>query len=125
MPILNTSALNTSAINALAAARHGDDLTPEQGLELLLTTDPGTILQIRNTADALRREQSGDTVTYIVNRNINYTNICEQHCSFCAFRRDEGDEGAYWLDFDKILEKATIAVSQNATEICMQGGVNV
>ena len=114
-----------SMLNALAAARHGDDLTPEQGLELLLTTDPGTISQIRDTADFVRRQQSGDTVTYIVNRNINYTNICEQHCSFCAFRRDEGDEGAYWLDFDKILEKATIAVSQNATEICMQGGLNL
>ena len=123
--MLNTSALNTSALNALAAARHGDDLTPEQGLELLLTTDPDTIYQIRDTADFVRRQQSGDTVTYIVNRNINYTNICEQHCSFCAFRRDEGDDGAYWLDFDKILEKATIAVSQNATEICMQGGLNL
>ncbi len=114
-----------SMLNTLAAARHGDDLTLEQGLELLLATDPETISQIRNTADALRHEQSGDTVTYIVNRNINYTNICEQHCSFCAFRRDEGDEGAYWLDFGKILEKATIAVSQNATEICMQGGLNL
>ena len=56
MPILNTS-----AINALAAARHGDDLTPEQGLELLLTTDPDTIYQIRDTADFVRRQQSGDT----------------------------------------------------------------
>ena len=125
MPTLNSSALNASALNVLAAARHGDDLTPEQGLELLLTTDPGIISQIRDTADFLRRQQSGDTVTYIVNRNINYTNICEQHCSFCAFRRDEGDDGAYWLGFDKILEKATIAVSQNATEICMQGGLNL
>jgi FO synthase subunit 2 len=114
-----------SMLNTLTAARHGDDLTPEQGLELLLTRDPDIISQIRDTADTLRREQSGDTVTYVVNRNINYTNICEQHCSFCAFRRDEGDDGAYWLDFGKILEKATIAVSQNATEICMQGGLNL
>jgi len=60
----------------------------------------------------------------VINRNINFTNICEQHCSFCAFRRDSGDEGAYWLDRAQILEKATDAVERGATEICMQGGLN-
>ncbi len=114
-----------SLTNTLTIARHGQDLTPEMGLELLNVKDAAAIEKIRETADFLRQQQSGETVTYIVNRNINYTNICEQHCSFCAFRRDEGDEGAYWLDFDKILEKATLAVSAQATEICMQGGLNL
>ena len=61
----------------------------------------------------------------MINRNINFTNICEQHCSFCAFRRDEGDEAAYWLDLNQILEKTADAVQRSATEICMQGGLNL
>jgi 5-amino-6-(D-ribitylamino)uracil---L-tyrosine 4-hydroxyphenyl transferase len=60
----------------------------------------------------------------VVNRNINFTNICEQHCSFCAFRRDEGEAGAYWLDFAQISAKARDAVDLGATEICMQGGLH-
>jgi FO synthase subunit 2 len=63
-------------------------------------------------------------VTYVVNRNINFTNICEQHCSFCAFRRDANTEGAYWLNFEEILSKSSEALKRGATEICMQGGLN-
>ena len=95
--------VNDSVLNALTLARSGEELSPEMGLELLLTQDSHAIEQIRDTADFLRSQQSGETVTYVINRNINYTNICEQHCSFCAFRRDEGDVGAYWLDFETIL----------------------
>jgi FO synthase subunit 2 len=72
----------------------------------------------------LRHRQAGDVVTYVINRNINFTNICEQHCSFCAFRRDAGEDGAYWLDWGQIQEKAADAVRRGATEICMQGGLN-
>jgi FO synthase subunit 2 len=108
----------------LDQALAGDDISPQAGLVLLQQQDPDSLEAIRHTADALRLRQAGDTVTYVVNRNINYTNICEQHCSFCAFRRDQGQEGAYWLDFAPILEKAADAVAQGATEICMQGGLN-
>lgn len=106
----------------LDQALAGDDISPQAGLVLLQQQDQSSLEAIRHTADTLRRRQVGDTVTYVVNRNINYTNICEQHCSFCAFRRDQGQEGAYWLDFAPILEKAADAVAQGATEICMQGG---
>ena len=102
----------------------GDDLSPQAGVVLLKQTDRETIEQIRDTADQLRQQQAGETVTYVINRNINFTNICEQHCSFCAFRRDSGDAGAYWLDRVQILEKTTDAVDRGATEICMQGGLN-
>ena len=102
-----------------------EDITESEGVTLLQQTDPGAIAAIRDTADCLRQAQAGDTVTYIINRNINFTNICEQHCSFCAFRRDAGEEGAYWLDEAVILEKATDAVQRGATEICMQGGLNL
>ncbi len=108
----------------LAHALAGGDLTPADGVALLQPRDSATLGAIRQTADILRQRQAGDTVTYVVNRNINYTNICEQHCSFCAFRRDRGDEGAYWLDFAPMVEKATEAIALGATEICMQGGLN-
>jgi FO synthase subunit 2 len=108
----------------LDRALDGHDLSWEDGVRLLKARSPDAIVHIRQTADQLRQQQSGDTVTYIINRNINFTNICEQHCSFCAFRRDEGDEGAYWLELEQLVEKATDAVQRGATELCMQGGLN-
>lgn len=108
----------------LDRAREGYDLSSTEGLILLQQTHPEAIAKIRQTADDLRSKQAGDTVTYVVNRNVNFTNICEQHCSFCAFRRDEGENGAYWLDIPQILEKAADGVRRGATEICMQGGLH-
>ena len=102
----------------------GYDISEAEGILLLQQTDADIIAAIRATADELRKQQVGDTVTYVINRNINFTNICEQHCSFCAFRRDEGETEAYWLDLNQILEKTTDAVQRGATEICMQGGLN-
>lgn len=108
----------------LEKALSGVDISATEALVLLQQTTPDEIEQIRATADRLRQHQAGDTVTYVINRNINYTNICEQHCSFCAFRRDSGEADSYWLDWSQILEKATDAVNRGATEICMQGGLN-
>ncbi|MBF2086421.1 7,8-didemethyl-8-hydroxy-5-deazariboflavin synthase subunit CofH [Thermoleptolyngbya sp. C42_A2020_037] len=108
----------------LERALAGADLTEAEGVVLLRQTDPGAIAALRQAADELRRRQVGEVVTYVINRNINYTNICEQHCSFCAFRRDADAAGAYWLNEGAILEKAAEAVQQGATEICMQGGLN-
>jgi 5-amino-6-(D-ribitylamino)uracil---L-tyrosine 4-hydroxyphenyl transferase len=114
----------TSVRHILDRALNHQDLTPEEGLTLLTAQDPKDIEAIRATADQLRQAQSGDTVSYIINRNVNYTNICEQHCSFCAFRRDEGEAGAYWLEWGAIAHKAQEAEALGATEICMQGGLN-
>jgi FO synthase subunit 2 len=114
---------------AIEQALAGATLTPAEGVTLLETAlrspDPHLRERLREAADRLRQQQAGDTVTYVVNRNINFTNICEQHCNFCAFRRDAGQEGAYWLDRAQILEKTTDAVARGATEICMQGGLNL
>ncbi|MCY7285787.1 MAG: 7,8-didemethyl-8-hydroxy-5-deazariboflavin synthase subunit CofH [Cyanobacteria bacterium CAN_BIN43] len=117
--------MQTQTVEAIlnrALANH--DLSEAEGVILLQQKEDGAIAAIRQAADQLRQQQSGETVTYVINRNINFTNICEQHCSFCAFRRDEDAEGAYWLDAAKILEKTTDAVARNATEICMQGGLH-
>ncbi|NER21567.1 MAG: 7,8-didemethyl-8-hydroxy-5-deazariboflavin synthase subunit CofH [Symploca sp. SIO1C2] len=103
----------------------GEDLSLDEGIVLLQQTEPAAITAIQETANQLRCQQVGDVVTYVINRNINFTNICEQHCSFCAFRRDAGAEGAYWLEWGQILEKTADAVHRGATEICMQGGLNL
>lgn len=118
----------------LERAIAGQDLSPKEAVVLLRSGTPSPDHppeqavacgeRIRQTADLLRHRQVGDVVTYVVNRNINFTNICEQHCNFCAFRRDEGQDGAYWLTEAQILEKATDAVQRGATEICMQGGLH-
>jgi FO synthase subunit 2 len=109
----------------LRRALDGCDLSTAEALVLLQQKEPDRIAAIQVAADRLRSLQAGDSVTYVVNRNINFTNICEQHCNFCAFRRDEEDPGAFWLDWEQILAKATDAVHLGATEICMQGGLNL
>ncbi|MGV2830358.1 7,8-didemethyl-8-hydroxy-5-deazariboflavin synthase subunit CofH [Myxosarcina sp. GI1(2024)] len=113
---------NVEAI--LDKAEAGADISEAEALILIQAKNCETIATIGKTADRLRKQQAGDVVTYVINRNINFTNICEQHCSFCAFRRDPEDKGAFWLDTEQIIAKASEAVDLGATEICMQGGLN-
>ncbi len=114
----------TKLDNILEQALTFEEISVTQGVFLLQQQQPEARAAIRDTADKLRQKQAGDTGTYVINRNINFTNICEQHCSFCAFRRDPGTEGAFWLDIEQIIEKTASAVENGATEICMQGGLN-
>jgi 5-amino-6-(D-ribitylamino)uracil---L-tyrosine 4-hydroxyphenyl transferase len=123
MTLSTASDINTID-SILDRALNGDDISTADARLLLTQTDLAIIDRIRVTADRLRQIQVGDTITYVINRNINFTNICEQHCSFCAFRRDAGTEGAFWLNTEEILAKAADAVALSATEICMQGGLH-
>ena len=102
----------------------GQELSSDDAVFLLTQTDPQILEQIRVAADQLRQSLVGEIVTYVVNRNINFTNICEQHCSFCAFRRDVTDEDAYWLSDRHLLDKAQGALQLGATELCIQGGLH-
>ena len=115
---------DTDIADILYRARE-EDISVAEGIILLQQQNPQARLAIAQTADLLRQRQVGDTVTYVVNRNINFTNICEQHCSFCAFRRDADEAGSFWLDTEQIINKAEEAVTIGATEICMQGGLNL
>lgn len=108
----------------LEKAVGGVDISEAEALTLIAEENPEARAEIALTADRLRLQQVGDTVTYVINRNINFTNICEQHCSFCAFRRDADEAGSFWLDTEQILAKTAEAVAIGATEICMQGGLN-
>ncbi len=75
-------------------------------------------------ADLARAEDVGDEVTYVVNRNINFTNICFVGCQFCGFKRQRWEADAYDHDDDVVLAKVADAVARGATEVCMQGGIN-
>ncbi|MFO0580558.1 MAG: 5-amino-6-(D-ribitylamino)uracil--L-tyrosine 4-hydroxyphenyl transferase CofH [Polyangia bacterium] len=75
------------------------------------------------TADALRREQAGDVVTYVVNRNINFTNVCVKACRFCAFSRTQRSEEGYFLDEEEVVRRAVEAHALGATEVCIQAGL--
>jgi FO synthase subunit 2 len=74
-------------------------------------------------ADELRRRQVGDVVTYVVNRNINFTNVCIKHCTFCAFSRDHREEEGYFLPIAEVVRRAEEAADMGATEVCIQAGL--
>jgi FO synthase len=74
-------------------------------------------------ADQLRREQAGERVTYVVNRNINFTNLCVKSCKFCAFSRSNRSEEGYYLDHEEIVRRVLEAQSFGATEVCIQAGL--
>ena len=97
-------------------------LTPEQGFDLL-TRAP--IHTLGRYADMRCRSLHGDTFrTYVIDRNINYTNVCSAKCTFCAFRRDADDHDSYTLEYDEIYEKIAQLVDIGGTQILMQGGMN-
>ena len=115
---------NPTLSTLLSQALAGQELSADDAVWLLSQTEPMVLEAIREAADSLRKQLVGETVTYVVNRNINFTNICEQHCSFCAFRRDEDDIDAYWLSDTSMVEKAQEAMLLGATELCIQGGLH-
>jgi FO synthase len=79
---------------------------------------------VRAVADDLRREAVGDVVTYVVNRNINFTNVCYVGCRFCAFAQREVDPEAYTLTLEEVADRAEEAWEAGASEVCMQGGIH-
>src|SRR5579862_3843271 len=99
------------------------ELTPEEGL-LLYTAEGDDLRAAIKCADLARAEDVGNEVTYVVNRNINFTNICFVGCQFCGFKRQRWESDAYDHSDETILNKVGDAVARGATEICMQGGIN-
>ncbi len=106
----------------------GDLVRKISGVGLILKerlpVHPEVDADLRPAADTLRRELVGDVVTYVVNRNINFTNVCTGSCGFCAFRRQAGSREAYLFTVDQVLEKARAASRAGATELCIQGGLH-
>jgi 7,8-didemethyl-8-hydroxy-5-deazariboflavin synthase CofH subunit len=108
---------------ALKRALASQELTPEEGL-LLYTAQGDDLRATMKCADLARAEDVGNEVTYVVNRNINFTNICFVGCQFCGFKRQKWESDAYDHSDETILAKVRDAVARGATEVCMQGGIN-
>ncbi|MFE3319981.1 bifunctional FO biosynthesis protein CofGH [Nocardia sp. NPDC059195] len=116
--------LDSEVLDALRAAEKDPaGLTDDQYLALA-TADGANMEAVAALADSLRREVSGDEVTYVVNRNINFTNICYTGCRFCAFAQRKGDADAFTLSTDEVADRAWEAHVDGATEVCMQGGID-
>nr|WP_255183064.1 MULTISPECIES: bifunctional FO biosynthesis protein CofGH [unclassified Rhodococcus (in: high G+C Gram-positive bacteria)] len=111
-------------VSALTAAEKDPaGLSDEQYLALATAEGPG-MDAVAALADDLRKQVNGDTVTYVVNRNINFTNICYTGCRFCAFAQRKGDADAFTLSTTEVADRAWEAHVVGATEVCMQGGID-
>ena len=108
-------------------AMHGIPLE-EAEITRLFEAQGDEVAYVARAADSLRKEVSGDDVTYVVNRNINYTNVCYFRCQFCAFSKGKLSENLrglpYDLDLDEIARRTIEAWERGATEVCMQGGIH-
>lgn len=108
--------------SALDRALSDKDVSVEQAAELLDSNgiEMNTLVLV---ADELRRRSVGNTVTYVINRNINFTNVCIKRCGFCAFSRDFREEEGYFLPIEEIVRRAKEAWKLGATEVCIQAGL--
>src|SRR5436853_1219217 len=111
-----------SGLERVLETQDGGVLTREQCL-CLANADGDDLLGLLVAADSLRRELVGNIVTYVVNRNINITNVCFVGCKFCAFSRGPREPDTYFLALDQVAQKAVEAWQLGATEVCIQGGL--
>ncbi|OBI13990.1 7,8-didemethyl-8-hydroxy-5-deazariboflavin synthase [Mycobacterium sp. E2462] len=116
--------LDTDVLAALRAAERDPAGCSDDEYLALATADGPALEAVTALADSLRRDTVGDDVTFVVNRNINFTNICYTGCRFCAFAQRKGDADAYSLSTDEVAQRAWEAHVQGATEVCMQGGID-
>jgi FO synthase subunit 2 len=107
---------------ALRRALDGEEIGGEAAL-CVATARGFELGVVAEVADELRRRQAGDVVTYVVNRNINFTNVCIKHCTFCAFSRDHRAEQGYLLPIGEVVRRAREAWDYGATEVCIQAGL--
>ena len=116
--------LGTEVADALRVARDRPAaLTAAQALALI-TADGADLEAVCSLADDVRRDTVGDDVTFVVNRNINFTNVCYTGCRFCAFAQRRTDADAFTLSLDEVAGRAREAWDVGATEVCMQGGID-
>lgn len=116
------SVINSEIARSIERSLAGEELGFEEGLRLARTSGLEMEAFVL-AADRLRREKVGDLVTYVVNRNINFTNICFVGCRFCAFSRAPRERDAYFHSFDEIARRAREAWDMGAREVCVQGGL--
>ena len=114
--------LSPDLARILDRAQEGRELSRAEGLRLA-EAEPDAVAAIAAAADAVRRRRVGDLVTYVVNRNINFTNVCKIGCRFCAFSVAPDAPEAFSLPLEEIAARAREARARGATEVCVQGGL--
>jgi FO synthase len=112
------------APRAIEKGRRGEELTEEELTALFSETRPEVIEEMRSAADELRAELAGETATFVVNRNINFTNVCVVGCAFCGFGQGKRSPDAYLVSEEDFAARVQEAIDFGATEICMQGGIH-
>ncbi|MBM3668270.1 MAG: 7,8-didemethyl-8-hydroxy-5-deazariboflavin synthase subunit CofH, partial [Actinobacteria bacterium] len=112
------------APRAIEKGRRGEALAAEELTALFAETRPEVIEEMRVAADELRAELAGETATFVVNRNVNFTNVCVVGCAFCGFGQGKRSPDAYEVSEEDFAERVAEAVAFGATEICMQGGIH-
>ena len=112
------------AVKAIAKGREGLELSEDELTALFAETRPEVIEEMRVAADELRAELAGDTVSFVVNRNINFTNVCVVGCAFCGFGQGKRSPDAYEVSEEDFAARIVEAVEFGATELCMQGGIH-
>jgi FO synthase len=116
------------AIRAIIKAACAGEGLNEADIVRLFAVEGRDLDEVIAAANQLRHESVGDTVTYVINRNINYTNICLYHCGFCAFSKGRGSKDlrgrAYNLELDEVARRTIEAAAAGATEVCLQGGIH-
>jgi 7,8-didemethyl-8-hydroxy-5-deazariboflavin synthase CofH subunit len=117
-----TSSELGNALDQVMASQDGSVLSREQCL-LLANAEGDDLLALLVAADMLRRDLAGNLVTYVVNRNINFTNVCFVGCKFCAFSRGPREGDSYFHSLETMAQKAVEAWTLGATEVCIQGGL--
>ncbi|MFN0144360.1 MAG: bifunctional FO biosynthesis protein CofGH [Mycobacterium sp.] len=116
--------VDTDVAAALRAAERDPAGCSDAEYLTLATADGAALDAVAALADSLRRDVVGDDVTFVVNRNINFTNICYTGCRFCAFAQRKGDADAFSLSAQEVADRAWEAHVAGATEVCMQGGID-
>jgi FO synthase len=120
---ISTGSVSDGLAALRAAEKDPGNLSDEHALTLM-TAEGDLLTDVIALADQLRRDTVGDDVTYVVNRNINFTNVCYVGCRFCAFAQRRTDEDAYSLSLDEVADRAEEAWKLGASEVCMQGGID-
>ena len=109
---------------AIERGRAGHQLSEDELEALFAETRPEVVEEMRQAADELRAELAGDVATFVVNRNVNFTNVCVVGCAFCGFGQGRRSPDAYTVTEDDFGDRVREAVEFGATEICMQGGIH-
>jgi FO synthase len=115
---------DSDTLAALRSAERDPSALSDADALTLFNADGGELDAVARLADDLRRDVAGDEVTYVVNRNINFTNVCYTGCRFCAFAQRRTDADAYTLSLEEVGQRAAEGWALGATEVCMQGGIH-